>query len=715
MNPKLCLFVTWLAAAPRVLSGEIPKWPVPDEARIQAAISAFREAHAVSDGDEAAWQQAALSAEDEADDFALSCEAARIAAGRGDWTTAQAIIRDLGDWFDCDVPKLQGEMLTAAWERDKSAAAARKLVTAYQPLVQAALEHDQFSTATALGETAVAIATVARDTKLKSTLTALVAEAKAQADEAEQVARSRDRLATNPDDAAAHTVLGRHLCFRGGAWSAGLQHLSRGDDPVLRQLAADELAAPSVPADVVALADRWWALSLRSKGDIQQAQQQHAAELYRPQLAAVTPVVRKRIEPRLRKLLSTPAGPSRKESPVEEIPVDPARPISREIAAYFLSRGAEIGLRVTGAPDQQYLQGMEALPKDPFDFVHLVWRTGPARVLSDGEVGLLARVNTLEHLQFGVDHFQPGLEELIARQPQLRGLWLKPSAETKDKDLTFLCAATQLDQLRVISESPLLSGSFLRCIPLQAPWRSAYFDRGVNDGKSHTFPISARALRTLRDYPLEVFSVFNFNLETEHLAQVSRMSTLKHLIINATDGSHLREFGSLEKLISLGLWYTTLHKEDLAFLPSRPELISLHLVGCRLEPGAMGPVCESTQLTGLALISGLPATEDLQQLVNLRQLKTLQVGTGAASAKGVIPAALAGRMATDADLQVIAQMTALEQLHLSSSQLTPSGLEALGTLQGLRLLSIRTGGRFGVAERNRLAALLPNCSELRVD
>ena len=73
-----------------------------------------------------------------------------------------------------------------------------------------------------------------------------------------QAKAALEQLKTDPADPKANRTAGEFLSFGKRDWSAGLLLLSRSDDPVLKRLAARELAQPVKPKAQVQLADSWW-------------------------------------------------------------------------------------------------------------------------------------------------------------------------------------------------------------------------------------------------------------------------------------------------------------------------------------------------------------------------------------------------------------------------------------------------------------------------
>jgi hypothetical protein len=94
-------------------------------------------------------------------------------------------------------------------------------------------------------------------------------------------------LKSAPDDPGAHLAVGRYLCFVKLDWPAGLAHLARGKDPLLRKLAEQDLKADQLSdGDLLLLADGWHAAAdVLPSGPAQVAMRQRAASHYRTLLA----------------------------------------------------------------------------------------------------------------------------------------------------------------------------------------------------------------------------------------------------------------------------------------------------------------------------------------------------------------------------------------------------------------------------------------------
>ncbi|HZL34838.1 MAG TPA: SUMF1/EgtB/PvdO family nonheme iron enzyme [Tepidisphaeraceae bacterium] len=126
----------------------------------------------------------------------------------------------------------------------------------------------------------------------------------------EKIQRTLAKLKTSPDDPAANLAVGRFYCLRLGRWDRGLVYLARSRDKPLRNLAGQELSAPSDPVSALKLAGDWWDLA-EAKGtptSDAKAIKIHAATWYRAGRRAVTGLAAKVVELRLQQAASIAAG-----------------------------------------------------------------------------------------------------------------------------------------------------------------------------------------------------------------------------------------------------------------------------------------------------------------------------------------------------------------------------------------------------------------------
>ena len=104
--------------------------------------------------------------------------------------------------------------------------------------------------------------------------------------------RSKTVLLVNPRDPKANGCVGRYLCFHREQWGEGLPFLAASDEPTIRAICEQEIAAiekPS-PGAVMDIAGRWWTLAADEKlpNGEQFAILAHAKQLYKNLLPLLT-------------------------------------------------------------------------------------------------------------------------------------------------------------------------------------------------------------------------------------------------------------------------------------------------------------------------------------------------------------------------------------------------------------------------------------------
>jgi hypothetical protein len=128
--------------------------------------------------------------------------------------------------------------------------------------------------------------------------------------ESQAAEQAKVTLASTPDDPAANFELGIHLLFAVRDSQAGLEHLARGSDAMLANLAQAELAPASDAKAQVALAERWLELARGEQpGLARKRYQTHARGILEGALPASGGLARSAIEQHLAELApSAPAG-----------------------------------------------------------------------------------------------------------------------------------------------------------------------------------------------------------------------------------------------------------------------------------------------------------------------------------------------------------------------------------------------------------------------
>lgn len=114
------------------------------------------------------------------------------------------------------------------------------------------------------------------------------------------------KLASTPDDPAAHTVVGRWHCFLKGLWEKGLPHLARGQPEELASLAQSDLKSPEDPKEQFLLAERWMKYAASETEEAKGHIQLRAAYWYQRALPDLSGLDKLNAERQLEKLPTTP-------------------------------------------------------------------------------------------------------------------------------------------------------------------------------------------------------------------------------------------------------------------------------------------------------------------------------------------------------------------------------------------------------------------------
>lgn len=121
----------------------------------------------------------------------------------------------------------------------------------------------------------------ANNPALRAKLQGRIREVGLAREASERFGRDRDKLKASPNDPALNLSVGRYACFVQGAWDEGLAMLAKGSDPVLKRLAAEEVARPAGAEEVVRVADGWWDFAgKQNDAATRAAARAHAVALY---------------------------------------------------------------------------------------------------------------------------------------------------------------------------------------------------------------------------------------------------------------------------------------------------------------------------------------------------------------------------------------------------------------------------------------------------
>ncbi len=263
--------------------------PVPDEAAVKAATAEIQKvfkddyAAAKKPAERLALAQKLLDLAAEpsatADYLAMLAEVRQLAVSAAAPRLALEAIDRTAAEFEVDRLDLVAAVCEQFASRALPAAAAAELVEAVPELVAEAQRLGRFTTGAKI---VAAVQTVARKAKLADAVKQL-AQAGKRLNEAAKLTdaamAARQRLAENPNDAAAHLAQGKYLCIVLGDWDKGVAQLAQGSDAVLKQAA--ELEGADAATNPVGVGDAWWDAAEPAKGIERDAARTRAGFWYR--------------------------------------------------------------------------------------------------------------------------------------------------------------------------------------------------------------------------------------------------------------------------------------------------------------------------------------------------------------------------------------------------------------------------------------------------
>lgn len=295
--------------------------PVPEAAAQKMALDTVRDlfkedyAKAKTPAQQVALSQqllkkAADTKDDPAGRYVLLAEAQRLAVQGGDSGTIMSAASLVAESFSVDALAVKAEAATKAAKVAKTPADRRLLLAVVGPLADEAAASDRYDFAKQLADLGLATARLASDPALVKSAVVRVTAIKDAADAHASVKNALIVLEAKPSDPEANLAVGSFRCFAKGDWITGLPMLALGSDPALKILAQKELAGPTQPADLVAVADEWWALGEKKPGTNRQRVLAHAADIYRMALPKLTGLVKDKVEKRLASApaVKTPGG-----------------------------------------------------------------------------------------------------------------------------------------------------------------------------------------------------------------------------------------------------------------------------------------------------------------------------------------------------------------------------------------------------------------------
>ncbi len=316
---------------------ETGKLPIPDAAQIKAAEQLARELFAEDIKEAktpeeesklgAKWLDAATKSQGKpAERFALMKMAYERAVSAGNLELVAKSVAALDGAFQVDALLLRASAYSEVSRQRMPPEASRALVVAMLDLMADAELAERYDDI--VGPLRTLAGTTARktnnDAEFRKHVIELLKQSREREEQFDEVRQAIEKLAGDDNDAAAHEVLGKYLCFVKREWHDGLQHLTQGIDAELKKLATDDRSAPEASDAQIALADAWLDRSRNEKDQAKSATEARAKFWYERALPQTTGLLHAKLEQTLEQLAGVDtaakdaaAGDAPKDEPEE--------------------------------------------------------------------------------------------------------------------------------------------------------------------------------------------------------------------------------------------------------------------------------------------------------------------------------------------------------------------------------------------------------------
>ncbi|MCX7425436.1 MAG: hypothetical protein NTW96_07405 [Planctomycetia bacterium] len=220
-------------------------------------------------------------------------------ADGGDSRVFRQAIDAVGQHYEVTWAEAALGILDQVQKRPRPPICNQAIVLAAISLADRALSHDEFDSATAILDAAIALASKARDA---TTRRAAAAAKKSVQERGQLFAAFQEAgriLAKTPDDAEANLIQGRYYCLVKDDWHRGSGLLAKGGDARLRELADAESRAPTSPEAMLALADGWYDARNVAAAAFRDQYRDRAAHWYRRAVDGLSGLTKTRVQKRL--------------------------------------------------------------------------------------------------------------------------------------------------------------------------------------------------------------------------------------------------------------------------------------------------------------------------------------------------------------------------------------------------------------------------------
>lgn len=706
---------------------EAGKSKPPAPKAIQTALAKLRMEYATQYSDRTPSGRASLltrlktvvrSADSDTDRYIVLQEAAQVAAESGDVDEAFKLADELGTRFDIDLPALKGNLLNSAVRFESSESWTNKLCGLYADVAEEALDAELYNSASSLLNQALTLSRQVRDAATRENTLRRVTQLRDALKEHKRIVALQMELSTNSTDAKANLAVGSYWCFLRGDWQSGLPYLKKSSDSSVVQLAEVELNEPTESAVILKLADDWWAVSEKTRGTSKDEQQRHAAELYRQVVNGLAGNEKQRVEKRISSAApprSKPASSVSATIPVAKVSDDLSLPVAQRAAKLILEIGGRVSYRDSAGVEHQLRSPTHTfadVSRDDIEITSIYLGNGagpiyPAELkavrLTTDQMRLLGQLSKLEHMGFEA-HCAPNDLAETAKSSQLIGLSLTVGNKVHDEHLSFLSKLDRLVTLGIVPKSATLTGDYLTYVPNTPTLKMLLIGNIATPLK-----ISSEGLKALRSKSsLTSLGLVGSTIEENVIDVVRDMSSLETLTIASQFVPRLNALRDTKSLRRFSLSGTTVRSNDLEPLAHASGLTELTCWRVAFLDGGFKTLGRAANLEKLNLAEYRCDSRELLEIGKLRNLKSLRLSQAAQVAATRKPVKT-GSGLTDDFLAVLTELSQLEELFLTSVDITPDGLRHLEGLNQLKTLQLQTYGQVSDADLAPLRKKLPGC------
>lgn len=249
--------------------------------------------------------------------YVLWLEAQELAAGGGDSELAIQAIEELGKTHVVDSLNLKHKALLRASLLTQPPSTCESFTNLALGVADAAAIADSFDMVASLCSLAEAAANKTKRVAFVASIQSRLGDLRALAAEYAKVQLARAKLQGDPDDAAAHLLIGRFYCFNKNEFVTGLPHLARGSDGTLKALAQRDTAQPQEALTQVEIGDAWWEYAQLTGGAVKLRATQRAQYWYAIATDNIKGITLTRIQSRMKNAEPAAGAPTKpSDSPV---------------------------------------------------------------------------------------------------------------------------------------------------------------------------------------------------------------------------------------------------------------------------------------------------------------------------------------------------------------------------------------------------------------